>query len=64
MTIVSGCVYMFEKSGNIVRAIAPLGHKQSATGATMWTVERVTGDAARKRMTVNDNVLVSLREQN
>lgn len=53
--IKAGNTYIFCKSGNEVRAIAPVGHYQ---GTPMWEVERTQGTSAGKRMDVPARALV------
>lgn len=50
VTIETGKIYTFTKSGNKVRAIEPAGKK-------LWTVERVDGASIGKRMIVVENAL-------
>jgi len=47
--IEAGSTYLFTKSGNEVRAIAPTTRYR---GRVMWEVERVSGKSAGKRMDV------------
>lgn len=54
ITIEMGRTYMFLKSGNTVRAIAPTTRYR---GRPMWEVERVSGESAGKRMDVPANEL-------
>lgn len=49
MNIEQSKTYVFEKSGNLVRAIAPSAPHR---GMAMWEVERVAGQSAGKRMQV------------
>lgn len=55
MQINAGETYIFTKSGNEVRAIAPAG---SYRGLLMWEVERIQGASAGKRMDVPARALV------
>jgi hypothetical protein len=54
MSVNAGDTYVFTKSGNEVRAIAPA---PSCQGRPMWEVERVTGASAGKRMDVHQGAL-------
>lgn len=56
MTIEAGKDYIFTKSGNTVRTIAPAPHYR---GLVMWEVERTTGASAGKRMDVPARALVT-----
>lgn len=49
-----GDTYVFTKSGNEVRAIAPTTRWR---GRPMWEVERVSGASAGKRMDVPQDAL-------
>jgi hypothetical protein len=49
MSIKAGKEYRFEKSGNLVRTIAPV---DKYLGQPMWEVERLDGPSAGKRMHV------------
>lgn len=51
----AGHVYVFTKSGNRVRAIAPTTRHRNMP---MWEVERVDGKSAGKRMDVPERALV------
>jgi len=53
-TIEAGTSYVFTKSGNEVRAIAPAPHWR---GRPMWEVERVAGKSVGKRMDVPASAL-------
>lgn len=55
MKIEQNGVYFFIKSGNLVRAIAPADPYMRQT---CWTVERILGASAGKRMTVPARALV------
>jgi len=55
MSIEAGKQYRFEKSGNLVRAIAPA---DSYLGLPMWTVERIGGQSVGKQMQVPARALV------
>lgn len=56
MTIEAGKNYIFTKSGNEVRAIAPaLPYR----GVPMWEVERTDGASAGKRMDVPARALMA-----
>jgi len=55
MQINAGETYIFTKSGNEVRAIAPAGSYRSLP---MWEVERTQGASAGKRMDVPARALV------
>lgn len=55
MQINTGETYIFTKSGNEVRAIAPAG---SYRGFPMWEVERTSGASTGKRMDVSARALV------
>lgn len=56
MKVVAGSVYVFTKSGNQVRAIAPVPPYR---GQPMWEVERTAGASAGKRMDVPARALVA-----
>jgi hypothetical protein len=56
MQIEAGKTYIFTKSGNEVRAIAPAGDYQ---GQSMWEVERTQGSSAGKRLDVPARALVN-----
>jgi hypothetical protein len=56
-TIEPGKSYLFTKSGNEVRAIAPTTRYR---GMVMWEVERVDGVSAGKRMDVPAHALEAL----
>ncbi|RQR65392.1 hypothetical protein DIE18_02670 [Burkholderia sp. Bp9125] len=49
MSIQSGKVYRFEKSGNLVKALTPA---DPYLGQPMWVVERVEGQSAGKQLQV------------
>ena len=55
MQIHAGETYIFIKSGNQVRAIAPTTRYR---GQPMWEVERTQGASAGKRMDVSARALV------
>lgn len=55
MKIEAGKLYIFKKSGNEVRAIAP---SEPYQGQPCWTVERTTGASAGKRLIVLARSLV------
>lgn len=55
MQIEPNKLYIFTKSGNKVRAIAPA---QPYRGQAMWEVERTEGASAGKRMDVPARALV------
>lgn len=50
-----GHVYVFTKSGNRVKAIAPTTRHRNMP---MWEVERVDGQSVGKRMDVPERALV------
>ncbi len=52
-----GSLYVFTKSGNTVRAIAPTTRYRNMP---MWEVERVSGASAGKRMDVPERALAPL----
>jgi len=52
-------IYLFTKSGNQVRSIAPAG---PYLGKEMWEVERIDGVSKGKRMDVPSQALVSIFE--
>jgi hypothetical protein len=56
MTIEAGKTYIFTKSGNEVRAIAPTTPYRTQA---MWEVERTGGASAGKRMHVPARALVT-----
>jgi hypothetical protein len=56
MTIEIGKTYIFTKSGNEVRAIAPTTPYR---GQVMWEVEHTGGASAGKRMDVPARALVT-----
>lgn len=56
MKIKAGISYIFTKSGNEVRAIAPTTPYH---GLPMWEVERTQGASAGKRMDVPARALVT-----
>lgn len=56
MVIKAGKLYFFKKSGNEVRAIAPI---PPYLGVAMWEVERTTGASVGKRMDVPARALVT-----
>lgn len=49
-------VYLFTKSGNMVRTIEPA---EPYRGIPCWTVERTTGASAGKRMVAPESALVA-----
>lgn len=53
--VVPGKLYIFKKSGNRVKAIAPTSPYR---GRQMWEVERTEGANAGKRMDVPESTLV------
>lgn len=55
MAIEVGKTYIFIKSGNEVRVIAPA---EPYLGLPMWEVERTKGASAGKRMSVPERALV------
>ena len=55
MLIEQGVTYIFVKSGNRVRAIAPV---EPCFGEPTWQVERTEGASAGKRMLVPASALV------
>lgn len=55
--VVAGGVYVFRKSGNEVRAIAPTTPYR---GQPMWEVERTAGSSQGKRMDVPESALLPL----
>lgn len=56
MGVEAGKTYIFVKSGNEVRAIAPTTRYRDQP---MWEVERTQGDSAGKRMDVPESALVN-----
>lgn len=56
MTIETGKIYIFMKSGNPVVAIAPTTRYRNQP---MWEVERVDGQSAGKRMDVPASALLT-----
>jgi hypothetical protein len=54
LSIEAGSVYVFEKSGSDVRAMAP---GEPYCGRATWLVERVSGSSAGKRMIVPEGSL-------
>jgi hypothetical protein len=56
MTIKSNSLYIFTKSGNQVRTVAPA---EKYLGQPCWTVERTSGVGAGKRMTVPASALAT-----
>jgi hypothetical protein len=54
LSIEVGGVYVFEKSGSDVRALAP---SEPYSGKATWLVERVSGSSAGKRMIVPERSL-------
>lgn len=59
-TIKAGVTYIFTKSGNKVRAIAPTTRYR---GMPMWEVERVDGQSVGKRMDVPERALTLLEAE-
>ena len=49
-----GATYVFQKSGNRVRAVQPTNYG----GVGSWVVERVDGRSAGKKMVVHGRALV------
>ncbi len=56
-TVKTGETYVFQKSGNKVKAIGPTTRHR---GLPMWEVERVDGTSVGKRMDVPERSLLPL----